>query len=90
MQIGKRILNGETFASLADEAGVSGPRVRQIFYRFLREVASGSAGGKTILPPASDLTYGVGVGVASIRRDAVSWLRRLDEFETALEKRYPV
>lgn len=88
MQIGKRIISGETFASLAADAGVSGPRIRQIFYRLLREVASGSAGGKTILPPASHLAYGFGIGVASIRRDAVSWLGRLDEFEAALEKQH--
>lgn len=30
MRIGRRIINGETFASLANEVGVSGPRIRQI------------------------------------------------------------
>ena len=82
IQFGKRIIGGEPFTEIAEQTNRSHNRVRQVFFRLIREAASGQFGGKTILAPAKHLAYGA--KVAAIRGNAEAWLKRLAEIETAL------
>lgn len=88
IQFGKRIIGGESIATMAKEVNCSTALIWEGFYRLIRKAASGQFEGITTLPPAKHLTYGV--GIAAIRRNAAAWLERLAEVEATLTQQQSV